>query len=104
MGSRIILVTKRNSDTFFGIRSFVWFSICLTNSAHNMVLDDIEDGTEFSKGDKIDDDRSMVEGLQKSFSTLTSEEQEEELERKRQAIQKLDKLAHEGSQMSKKNI
>jgi len=58
----------------------------------------------FLKGDKIDDDRSMVEGLQKSFSTLTSEEQEEELERKRQAIQKLDKLAHEGSQMSKKNI
>lgn len=58
----------------------------------------------FLKGDKIDDNRSMVEGLQKSFSTLTSEEQEEEVERKRQAIKKLDKLAHDGCQMNKKNI
>jgi len=59
----------------------------------------VRSALKFLKGEEIADERSMVEGLQKSISTLTGEDLEKELEDKRIAIANLDKL----SSQTKKN-
>jgi ceramide synthetase len=59
----------------------------------------VRSALKFLKGEELTDERSMVEGLQKSISSLTGEELEKELEDKRIAIAKLDKL----SSQTKKN-
>ena len=59
----------------------------------------VKSALKFLKGEEIADERSMVEGLRKSISSLTGEELEKELEDKRIAIAKLEKL----SSQTKKN-
>lgn len=56
----------------------------------------------FLKGQAVDDERSMIEGLQNNLSTLTGEDMKNELEEKRKAIEKLDNLK-KNSQTDKKN-
>jgi hypothetical protein len=49
----------------------------------------------FLKGEELKDERSFVEGLEKTMSSLTAEEQENELIEKKQALAKLDALKEE---------
>merc|ERR1711918_38264 len=94
------LLLSRNITVpaFFALDFFISFLLIL-QVLHIIWSYIVRSALKFLKGEELTDERSMVEGLQKSISSLTGEELEKELEDKRIAIAKLDKL----SSQTKKN-
>jgi len=94
-----LLSMNKTVPTFFILNilhGFLWVLQLLHIIWSYMI---VKSALKFLKGEEIADERSMVEGLQKSISSLTGEELEKELEDKRIAIAKLEKL----SSQTKKN-
>jgi ceramide synthetase len=95
------LLLSRNITVpaFFALDFFISFLLILQVLHIIWSYMIVRSALKFLKGEELTDERSMVEGLQKSISSLTGEELEKELEDKRIAIAKLDKL----SSQTKKN-